>query len=158
MLYVEVNVPEGRLSLAERRRLAAMLTADDILAGELDPGAAGRCRPLTHVLVREAEVWLAGGRFAHASGSARYLVTVHAGPWAEALAGRLVTEITRRIEDFEGDPDATRFGGRCLVHVVGVAPGGVAAYGEVLTGAGLAADERAPGASPGRPRLSEVPG
>ncbi|GIG68454.1 hypothetical protein [Phytomonospora endophytica] len=155
MLYVEVNVPEGHLSLAERRRLATMLATEDLAGpGEADPGVLALHRSLTHVVVREADVWVAGGRHADLSGRARYLVTVHAGPWAAERAGRIAAAVTRRIEDFDGDADALRFGGRCLVHVVGVQEGGLAAFGEVLTAEGLAADA----APVGRALVSHVPG
>lgn len=150
MLYVEVNVPQGCLPLAERRRLATMLTAEGLLddGGGVNPGVLALYQSLTHVVVRENDVWVAGGRLAVTAGRPRYLVTVHAGDWAKDLAGHLVAAITRRIEAFDGDPDAMRFGGRCLVYVVGVPDGRYGAYGEVLTTEGFAelADDARTGA------------
>ncbi|PZG18511.1 YHS domain-containing protein [Nonomuraea aridisoli] len=65
MLFIELLVPKGVFGEGARRALAARLTGLRLVGGDgVDPGVARLFDSLSHAVVREEDVWLAGGAFA----------------------------------------------------------------------------------------------
>ncbi|MGW3341714.1 hypothetical protein ACWDA3_00335 [Nonomuraea rubra] len=115
MLFIELLVPQGVFGEQERRDLARRLTgrrllaaADDGDTSAADPGVIDLLDSLTHVVVREEEVWMAGGELLDPSGGARYMVNVVAGMWGKEMSDHLVSRIAAELAEAEGDPQPRR--------------------------------------------------
>ncbi|QYC39039.1 hypothetical protein Nocox_07065 [Nonomuraea coxensis DSM 45129] len=130
-MFIEIVVPKGRFDMRRRQALAERLTGrrllsagghDDIAAA--DPGVIDLLDSLTDVVVREEEVWVAGGR--PAAGDARYVVNVIAGMWGKELSDHLVTRITAELTEAEQGPEP-----HVMVNVVTVPEGGYGLRGRV---------------------------
>lgn len=123
MLFVELLVPRGVFDERERRNLAERLTGRRLLsAGETqaaDPGVIDLFESLSHVVVREEEVWNAGGRLLDASQGPWYVVNVIAGMWGKEMSEHLISRITAELAQAEGNPEP-----RAVVHVISLPEGG----------------------------------
>lgn len=123
MLFVELLVPRGVFDERERRNLAERLTGRRLLsAGETqaaDPGVIDLFESLSHVVVREEEVWNAGGRLLDASQRPWYVVNVIAGMWGKEMSEHLISRITAELAQAEGNPEP-----RAVVHVISLPEGG----------------------------------
>ncbi|WP_435590445.1 ATPase [Nocardia sp. bgisy118] len=127
-LFVTVGVldAERKHALAERI-LYALTTEDDAPDTVLD-----KARELTHVLVREPDVWATGGPAAP-----RYLVRLTVpGSWSNnpRFADHVVPMITEAIAATEPDPERLTREPHCVIQIVGLRERGLAALGRPLTG------------------------
>ena len=130
MMFTELFVPKGTHSTEELGRIAQRLTAHTLLdeaepsngssAERADPGVLNFLESITHVVVHEVEVWIAGGKRQDAAQPPRYVVRVYVpGPWRKPLSEHLITQITAALPGSE-------------VHVLGVPEGGYGAFGRVV--------------------------
>lgn len=149
MMFTEVLVPAGVFSREDRVRLARRLTVDGLYGGaratgasdgeRADPGVLAFLETITHVVVREADVWVADGAVLDATTPPRYVVRVHVpGPWRKDLSAELVSRITKALAEFDPDPDRLYREPVAEVHVLGVPEGGYGAYGRVVGQSALA--------------------
>lgn len=142
MMFTEVFVPKGVFGRDELDALAQRLTTRELHAppadgepGEThaDPGVLEFLDSITHVVVHEVDVWVAGGRRLGAGEPPRYVVRVHVpGPWRKDLSDSLVTRITRALAASDPDPDRLYREPHAEVHVLGVPDGGYGAFGRVV--------------------------
>lgn len=141
MLYVEVLVPAGLLDADARTDLARRLSARSLLAGSgtgvvsTDPGVLDLFSALSHVVVREPDLWFADGTAVTASDGPRFVVNVYAGAWAKEMSAHLITAITAELAELAGDRLYAE--PRAVVHVIGVTEGGYGVSGTAHTSAGL---------------------
>ncbi|MFI7448748.1 hypothetical protein ACIBQX_14725 [Nonomuraea sp. NPDC049714] len=125
MLFVELLVPRGVFDEEERRRLAGRLTGRRLLSAadgeavDADPGVIDLFDSLTHVVVREEDVWSGGGRLLDASQGPWYVVNVIVGMWGKEMGGHLISRITAELAEAEGNPEP-----RAVVHVISLPEGG----------------------------------
>lgn len=149
MMFTEVLVPAGAFSWEERARLARRLTirglygdgqpgmADD--DERADPGVLAFLETITHVVVREVDVWVVDGAVMDAEARPRYVVRIHVpGPWRKDLSEQLISRVTRALAEFDHDPDGLYREPFAEVHVLGVPEGGYGAYGRVIGQSALA--------------------
>ncbi|MCT2587818.1 hypothetical protein [Actinophytocola gossypii] len=134
MMFTEVFVPKGALREDERARLAERLTLRGLHGEEgADPGVLDFLESITHVVVHEVDVWVAGGRRLGADEPPRYVVRVHVpGPWRKSLSESIVEQVTRVLAESDPDPDRLRREPHAEVHVLGVPDGGYGAFGRVV--------------------------
>ncbi|WP_431930950.1 YHS domain-containing protein [Nonomuraea jabiensis] len=123
MLFIELLVPKGVFDEQERRGLAGRLTARRLLSaahGETaaDPGVLDLFDSLTHVVVREEEIWAAGGTVPDLSQGPCYVVNVIAGMWGKEMSEHLIARITAELAEAEGNPEP-----RAVVNVISVPEG-----------------------------------
>ncbi|GGO10219.1 hypothetical protein GCM10010116_20550 [Microbispora rosea subsp. aerata] len=130
MLFVELLVPKGVFDEHERRRIAERLTGRRLLSdadGEAAPVESDVIElfnALTHVVVREEEIWSVGGRLSDASEGPRYIVNVIAGMWGKEISENLISRITAELGEMEGNPEP-----RAVVNVIPLPEGGYGLYG-----------------------------
>lgn len=130
MLFVELLVPRGVFDEQERRSLADRLTGRRLLSpvdGETvaaDPGVIDLFDSLSHVVVREEEVWHVGGRLLDASQGPWYVVKVIVGMWGKEMSEHLISRITAELAQAEGNPEP-----RAVVHVISLPEGGYGLHG-----------------------------
>lgn len=127
MLFVELLVPKGVFDERERRRLAGRLTGRHLLAaagGSVAPDVVDLLDELTHVVVREEEVWNAGGHLLDAAQGPRYIVNVIAGMWGSEMSDYLISRITTELGEAEGNPEP-----KAVVHVISLPEGAYGLYG-----------------------------
>ncbi|MET8777867.1 ATPase [Nocardia sp. NPDC004654] len=131
MMTIELFVSPGVLDAERKQALAerilhALTTEDSAPDAVLD-----KARELTHVLVREPEVWATGGPAAP-----RYLVRLTVpGAWSNnpQFADHVVPMITGAIAATEPDPDRLTREPHCVVQIVGLRERGLATLGRTLT-------------------------
>lgn len=148
MMFTEVFVPRGALSHEERVRLAKRLTTHGLHDNprarsessreRADPGVLDFLESITHVVVLELDVWVAGGEQLDPVQPPRYVVRVYVpGPWRKDLSEHLVARITRALAESDPDPDRFYEHPCAEVHVLGVPEGGYGAFGRVVGDAAL---------------------
>ncbi|HZE39163.1 MAG TPA: hypothetical protein VE172_10170 [Stackebrandtia sp.] len=143
MIVIDVTVPHGRFSTDERRGLARALNVRDLLRlddgniDHADPGVLELYESLTHVVVREADAWIAAGEPAETAEAAPYLVDVRVGAFGREMAGHLIGRITDQIGRFDGDTERPRREPTVLVHVFAIGEGAYGVYGEPLKQSGF---------------------
>ncbi|NLU71929.1 hypothetical protein HCC61_04385 [Streptomyces sp. HNM0575] len=139
MLLIEVWVPRGALSEAERQSLGRRLV--DTLMVEDDSHAIeviDAQRMITQVLVHEPATWVLGQRTsADPADPPRYLVRVSApASWRKEISRsvvELVTGVLGEIERAAGrDPERVRREPHAVVLVDGISEGGIGIRGEVM--------------------------
>ncbi|SDG91456.1 hypothetical protein [Nonomuraea jiangxiensis] len=133
MLIIEILVPKGVFTEEQRRDLATRLTARRLLAdvekeAGIDAGVLEWYESLTHVVVREPDVWIAGG--APAAGPC-YLVNVHVGAWGKEMSEHLISRITQVLAEGEDDPQRLFREPQAIVNVIGIAEGSYGLFGRV---------------------------
>lgn len=148
MMFTEVLVPAGVFDRRQRTQLAQRLTVEGLYGSaedataeseRADPGVLAFLETITHVMVREVDVWVAAGEILDAMAPPRYVVRVYVpGPWRKDLSEQLVLRITRALAEFDPDPDRLAREPVAEVHVLGVPEGGYGAYGRVLGQSALA--------------------
>lgn len=132
MLFIELLVPKGVFDEQERRSLAGRLTGRRLLSsadGEViaaDPGVIDWFDSLTHVVVREEEVWTVGGALLDPSRGPWYVVNVIVGMWGREMSDHLISRITAELAEAEGNAEP-----RAVVNVISVPEGGYGLYGRV---------------------------
>lgn len=132
MLFVELLVPKGTFDEWERRVLAGRLTARRLLSpGDgttpaADPGVMDLFDSLSHVVVREEEVWIAGGNLLDGSQDPWYVVNVIVGVWGKEMSEHLISRITAELAEAEGRPEP-----RAVVNVISLPEGGYGLSGRV---------------------------
>ncbi|WP_197093463.1 YHS domain-containing protein [Nonomuraea sp. SBT364] len=130
MLFVELLVPRGVFDERERRSLALRLSARRLLSsanGETmaaDPGVIDLFDSLSHVVVREEEVWIAGGRLLDPAQGPWFVVNVIVGMWGKEMSEHLVSRITAELAQAAGDPEP-----RAVVHVISLPEGAYGLHG-----------------------------
>ncbi|MEV0342791.1 ATPase [Nocardia sp. NPDC050713] len=131
MMTIELFVSPGVLD-AERKQALAERILHALTTEESAPDAVlDKARELTHVLVREPEVWATGGPAAP-----RYLVRLTVpGAWSNnpQFADHVVPMITGAIAATEPDPDRLTREPHCVVQIVGLRERGLATLGRTLT-------------------------
>lgn len=132
MLFVELLVPKGMFDEWERRVLAGRLTARCLLSpGDsttpaADPGVMDLFDSLSHVVVREEDVWIAGGNLLDGSQDPWYVVNVIVGLWGKEMSEHLISRITAELAEAEGRPEP-----RAVVNVISLPEGGYGLRGRV---------------------------
>ncbi|MBX6383435.1 MAG: hypothetical protein IRZ07_10760 [Microbispora sp.] len=130
MLFVELLVPKGKFDEWERRVLAGRLTARRLLSTgttpAADPGVMNLIDSLSHVVVREEEIWIAGGKPFDASQDPCYVVNVIVGLWGKEMSEHLVSRITAELAEAEGRPEPN-----VVVNVISLPEGGYGMRGRV---------------------------
>ncbi|MER7367239.1 hypothetical protein [Nonomuraea wenchangensis] len=133
MLFIEVVVPKGRFDVPQRQAIAGRLTGRRLLSAAghddsaaADPGVIDLLDSLTDVVVREEEIWVAGGQPAEAAQDTRYLVNVTAGMWGKELSEHLVARITAELAEAEPGREPC-----VMVNVISVPEGGYGLRGLV---------------------------
>lgn len=132
MLFVELLVPKGMFDEWERRVLAGRLTARRLLSpGDgttpaVDPGVMDLFDSLSHVVVREEDVWIAGGNLLDGSQDPWYVVNVIVGLWGKEMSEHLISRITAELAEAEGRPEP-----RAVVNVISLPEGGYGLRGRV---------------------------
>ncbi|GLX07556.1 YHS domain-containing protein [Microbispora sp. NBRC 16548] len=132
MLFVELLVPKGMFDEWERRVLAGRLTARRLLSpGDAttpaaDPGVMDLFDSLSHVVVREEDVWIAGGNLLDGSQDPWYVVNVIVGLWGKEMSEHLISRITAELAEAEGRPEP-----RAVVNVISLPEGGYGLRGRV---------------------------
>ncbi|NGO69703.1 YHS domain-containing protein [Streptomyces boncukensis] len=139
MLLIEVSVPRGALSEAERQALGQRLV--DTLMAEDDSHAVELLeaqRTLTQVLVHEPATWVLGRRpAADPADPPRYLVRVTVpASWRKEMSAYTVETVTGVLAETERaagrDPERLLREPDAVVLVDGVPEGGVGIYGRVM--------------------------
>ncbi|MEO3872344.1 YHS domain protein [Nonomuraea sp. B12E4] len=133
MLIIELLVPKDVFSEEQRREMATRLTARRLLSGAgteagVDAGVLDWYESLTHVVVREPDVWIADG--VPATGP-RYLVNVYVGAWGKEMSEHLISRITQELAAGEDDPQRLFREPHALVNVIGIAEGSYGLFGRV---------------------------
>ena len=132
MLFVELLVPKGMFDEWERRVLAGRLTARRLLSpgdgttAAVDPGVMDLLDSLSHVVVREEEIWIAGGKPLDGSQAPCYVVNVIVGLWGKEMSEHLVSRITAELAEAEGRPEPN-----AVVNVISLPEGGYGLRGRV---------------------------
>ncbi|WP_433432150.1 hypothetical protein [Nonomuraea sp. CA-141351] len=122
MLFVELLVPKGAFDEQERRRFAGRLTARRLLSPgngktpATDPGVMDLFDSLSHVVVREEEIWSAGGNLLDESQDPWYVVNVIAGMWGKEMSEHLISRITAELAEGNAEP-------RVVVNVISLPEG-----------------------------------
>lgn len=132
MLFIELFVPKGTLSLQERQGLAERLTPARLFSAPEggtehitpDTGVGDLFASLSHVVVHEPETWIAA---AGPGGRRHYVVNVHVAAWAREIGEHLIAAITREL----AEADARGAETQVLVHVLGVPEGGYGIDGQM---------------------------
>jgi YHS domain-containing protein/phenylpyruvate tautomerase PptA (4-oxalocrotonate tautomerase family) len=138
MLFVELLVPKGVFDERERRGLAGRLSARRLLSpadGETpaaDPGVLDLFEALSHVVVREEEVWIAGGTLLDCAQEPRYVVNVIAGMWGKEMSEHLISRITAELAEAEGNPEP-----QVVVNVISLSEGSYGLHGRAYRSADL---------------------
>ncbi|WP_448463624.1 hypothetical protein [Mycolicibacterium sp. XJ870] len=143
-MFTELFVPRGAHSRAELERLAHRLTAhgmhDDPQAfsepdaERADPGVLDFLESITHVVVHEVDVWVAGGRRRDPTEPPRYVVRVYVpGPWRKPLSEYLIGRITRTLAEADADSGRVYRQPHAEVHVLGVPEGSYGVFGRVVS-------------------------
>ncbi|WP_433427667.1 hypothetical protein [Nonomuraea sp. CA-141351] len=130
MLFIELLVPMGVFDEHERRRLAGRLSGRRLLSAAdgqqaADPGVIDLLDSLTQVVVREEEIWMAGGRPPAPAHGPRYVVNVIAGMWGREMSEHLIARITAELAEAEGNPEP-----RAVVHVISLPEGSYGLNGQ----------------------------
>lgn len=139
MMFTEVFVPRGALVREQLARLAQRLTMRGLYGGPdgepgpTDPGVLEFLESITHVVVHEVDLWVAGGRPMADGGPPRYVVRVHVpGAWRKDLSGSLVERVTRALAEVDPEPERLYDKPCAEVHVLGVPEGGYGVFGRVV--------------------------
>lgn len=137
MLFIELRVPKGAFDEQERRDLASRLTGRRLLAAAgdgdasaADPGVIDLLDSLTHVVVREEEIWVVGGELLDPSLGARYVVNVIVGMWGKEMGDHLISRIAAELADGAPGPAA-------VINVISVPEGGYGLHGKVCRSADM---------------------
>lgn len=149
MMFTEVFVPKGALTQADRAQLAQRLTTHGLHdrpqalsepgAVSADPGVLDFLESITHVVVHEVDVWVAGGQQLDSAQPPRYVVRVYVpGPWRKEMSEHLIARITRALAESDPDPERLYRQPHAEVHVLGVPEGGYGAFGRVVGDAAMA--------------------
>lgn len=107
MTLIEVLVPKGSLSEAERSDLGERLVTE-LLSGDGVPAdLLARARAMAWLVIHEPQAWAIGGRPVAMHDPPRFLVrlTVPGGHLNEPQRAEAVARITRALSDFAGDGD-----------------------------------------------------
>lgn len=135
MMFTEVFVPRGAFTHQELDGLAQRLTMRGLYgeAEATDPGVLEFLEGITHVVVHELDVWVAGGRTVEAGEPSRYVVRVHVpGAWRKDLSKTLVERVTRVLAEFDPEPERLYGKPHAEVHVLSVPDGGYGVFGRVV--------------------------
>ncbi|MFA1538866.1 hypothetical protein [Actinomadura monticuli] len=136
MLFVELLVPKEAFTEAECRALASSLTAERLLLGgegvpRTDPGVLAWFGSLTHVIVRQPDIWITGGDAPGDKAPACCVVRIHVGAWAKEMSEHLIARATQELVDTASTFDGRPREPQVLVHVFGVPEGGYGLDGRV---------------------------
>ncbi|MFF4122398.1 hypothetical protein ACFYYP_02615 [Microbispora rosea] len=131
MLFIELRVPVGVFDEPARRRLAEQLRGRRLLSAEsgtagADPGVIDLFDSLTHVVVREEEVWVAGETPHDRAQRPWCVVNVIVGMWGKEMSEHLISRITEELAQATGASEP-----RVVVNVISVPEGGYGLYGRV---------------------------
>ncbi|MCP2316610.1 YHS domain-containing protein [Nocardia amikacinitolerans] len=131
MMTIELFVSAGVLDVERKQALAERILHALTTEDSAPDAVLNKARELTHVLVREPEVWATGGPAAP-----RYLVRLTVpGAWSNNphFAEHVVPMITEAIAATEPDPERLTREPHCVVQIVGLREHGLATLGRTLT-------------------------
>lgn len=142
MLFVELLVPKEAFTEAECRALASSLTAERLLSNgdgvhSTDPGVLAWFGSLTHVTVRQPDIWITGGEVPGEKTSPCCVVRIHVGAWAKEMSEHLIARATQELLDTASNFEGQSRRPQVLVHVIGVPEGGYGLDGRVRRTADL---------------------
>lgn len=145
MMFFEVYVPKGALSLEQRARLGErligeFLTAEETATAPAEVVAAGQA--IQQVVFHEVEPWIVGTRRAGVAEPPRYVVRLSVpGAWRKEMSATAVERVTRVLASMDAElglsPRRLYEEPAAWVHVLGVPEGGLGAFGRVQTSADL---------------------
>ena len=137
MLFIELFVPRGMLSVQQRRALSGQLI-ETVMRAPDAPDAMrdviARGRALAQAVVHEADAWSVGGRAVNGASGARYVVRVSlpAGHLTDGMRAELITRITGVLAAIDGQPDRLHCEPRLWVYIAEVCDGNMGSFGRVL--------------------------
>jgi phenylpyruvate tautomerase PptA (4-oxalocrotonate tautomerase family) len=132
MPFVELFVPKGSLSEAQRKKLETQLVAEVMrVEGAPDTPAA---RAISWLVLHEVDTWSVGGQRVRPDEAPRYVVriAVPAGSldyWKRAEMMRRVNDV---LVEIDGDPDRLRRAPDAWIHIVEIPEGSWGAFGRVV--------------------------
>ncbi|MGK8522032.1 ATPase [Nocardia asteroides] len=134
MMTVELFVSGDTLTPDRKRALADRVLRDLTTEPTAPDSVLAKARELTHVLVRDAEVWATGGPAL--DDAPRYLARLTVpGSWANntEFGGHVIPLITDAIAACDPDPGRLTRAPHCVVQIVGVRENNLGAFGRPLT-------------------------
>lgn len=134
MMTVELFVSDNALTPDRKCALADRILRDLTTEPAAPDSVLAKARELTHVLVRDAEVWATGGPALE--DAPRYLARLTVpGSWANnsEFGGHVIPLITRAIAESEAEPGRLTRDPHCVVQIVGLRENNLGAFGRTLT-------------------------
>ncbi|BDT95681.1 ATPase [Nocardia sputorum] len=134
MMTVELFVSDDTSTADRKRALAARVLRDLTTEPAAPDSVLSKARELTHVLVRDAEVWATGGPAL--DDAPRYLVRITVpGSWANnsEFGGHVIPLVTHAIAECEADPGRLTRAPHCVVQIIGLRENNLGALGRPLT-------------------------
>jgi YHS domain-containing protein len=137
MMFIELFVPKGALSEAQRRRLSERLITEFMTEAEEQSAPAEVIeagRAIWQVVVHEPDPWIAGGRAVDAGEPPRYVVRVSvSAAWRKEMSAEVISRVTRILAEADQNPQRLYQEPVAWVHVIGVPEGSCGAFGQVMT-------------------------
>jgi phenylpyruvate tautomerase PptA (4-oxalocrotonate tautomerase family) len=138
MPFVEVFVPTGSLTDAQRAHITDTLVAEVMVAeGAPDTAAA---RSISWLLMHEVDTWVVGGQKLDGSEPTRFVVrvAVPSGSLDDAKRADMVQRITRVLADADDNPERFSLEPVAWVHINEIPEGNWGALGRVVGFADIA--------------------
>jgi YHS domain-containing protein/phenylpyruvate tautomerase PptA (4-oxalocrotonate tautomerase family) len=133
MMLMELFVPKGALTEAQRRRVSERLVTEVMSAENAPADLLERGRALTYVVIHESEA-MVGGRPADVAAPPQYVVRVSV-PGAhntDGMRAELVARVTRVLSEVAGDPHRLYREPHAWVHLIEVPDGNMGTFGQVV--------------------------
>lgn len=137
MLFIELFVPRGTLSIHQRRALSGRLI-DEVMRAPDAPAtlddAIARGRALAQAVVQESDAWSSGGQVVGPPDGARYVVrvTLPAGHLTDGMRAELITRITQVVAAIDDQPGRLEREPRLWIYLAEVPDGNMGSLGRVL--------------------------
>lgn len=153
MMFIELFVPKGALSVDQRQRVARRLITEFMTEAEeqgVPPELIEAGRMTEQVVVHEPETWVVGGRPVGPDEPPRYVVRVSVpSGWLKEMSAEVISRVTRVLATADDDPDRLYAEPVAWVHVVGLPDGSSGVHGHVTRSADLIRSTDRQGASGG---------
>ncbi|MBF6476261.1 MULTISPECIES: YHS domain-containing protein [Nocardia] len=134
MMTVELFVSDPALTADRKRALAERILRVLTTEPSAPDSVMSKARELTHVLVRDADVWATGGPAL--DDAPRYLARLTVpGSWANntEFGGHVIPLITEAVGGTEPDPDRLTRDPHCVVQIIGLRENNLGTFGHTLT-------------------------
>jgi YHS domain-containing protein len=134
MFLIELFVPKGRLSEAQRNYLSERIINEIVASESAAPASVIEASLAnSHVIVHEPEQWVVGGKTLNADEPPRYIVRASVpSAWRREVSEALITIITRVFAEADDDPQRLYQEPHAWIYVMGVPEGGSGTLGRAM--------------------------